>query len=61
MASENVRAAIISLGVGEKVTFPMHRYEYVLSCRNKLQTIYGRKFASKKLSETNQIAIIRKS
>lgn len=45
--TQNVRAEIIALEVGDKADFPILRYEYVLSCRTKLAKALGRTFDSR--------------
>lgn len=60
MAEINVRAEINALEIGHVATFPLEQYEYVLSCRTKLQTSTGKKFTSRKLSNRGLVAIKRK-
>lgn len=35
----NVRKEMLGLAIGESADFPIERYDYVLSCRTRLQTI----------------------
>lgn len=43
----NVRKDMLALEVGQSADFPIERYDYVLSCRTRLQTTTGvRRFSS---------------
>lgn len=59
MDNENIRAAINALEKGEAANFELSRYDYVLSCRNRLQTSTGKKFSSKKNNAAGTVAITR--
>lgn len=48
--TQNVRAEINALEVGDVAMFPIARYEYVLSCRTKLAKATGRAFKSTSVS-----------
>lgn len=56
---ENIRAEINALEVDENVSFPIERIEYVLSCRNRLQSATGKKFTSKRNKEEGIVVITR--
>lgn len=60
MGSKNVRATINALEVGQSAEFPLRDYDYVLSCRTRLQTSTGRKFSSRKDKARNVVVIKRK-
>jgi len=59
MAKDNIRAQINALEIGHVASFPLDRYEYVLSCRTRLQTSTGKKFSSKKNKKTGLVQITR--
>ena len=60
MDDKNIRAEINALEVGESATFPLTRLEYVLSCRTRLQSVTGKKFASKRDKDKGTVVITRK-
>lgn len=45
------------LAIGAEIEFPLHRYEYVCSCRTRLQISTGKQFTTKK--EKTGITVIR--
>lgn len=61
MAKQNksIRAQINNLEVGASVAFPLERYDYVVSCRTRLQVTTGKLFASKMDSENKVVTITR--
>jgi len=46
-AVKSVRAEINELEIGASVAFPIARYDYVVSCRTRLQQTTGKQFSSK--------------
>lgn len=60
MDNDNVRAEINALEIGEAANFPLERLDYVLSCRNRLQAVTGKKFSSKRNKSLNIVTITRK-
>lgn len=56
---QSVRAKINGLNVGESVAFPLTRYDYVLSCRYRLQLGSDKVFTSHQDKENNEVIITR--
>ena len=48
MENTNIRGQMNDLVVGAEIEFPLHRYEYVCSCRTRLQISTGKQFTTKK-------------
>ena len=46
MEQINVRKVMNDLKIGESADFPIERYDYVLSCRNRLQKSEGKRLSS---------------
>lgn len=61
MAKQNksVRAQINDLEVGASAAFPLERYDYVVSCRTRLQVTTGKLFTSKMDSDNKVVVITR--
>lgn len=55
----NVRAQINGLKIGEAARFPLARYDYVLSCRTRLQKTTGKRFSSK--TDDAEVVITREA
>lgn len=55
----NVRKEMNALKVGEAADFPIERYDYVLSCRTRLQTISGVKRFSSSTEKAGFVTITR--
>lgn len=56
---KSVRAQINELDYFEEARFPLSRYDYVVSCRTRLQTTTGKRFTSKIDYEANEVIITR--
>lgn len=56
---KSVRAQINDLEIGASVDFPLARYDYVVSCRTRLQTTTVKQFASKIDKERGVVSITR--
>lgn len=54
-----VRAQINALAVGGSVDFPLERYDYVVSCRSRLQTTTVKRFSSKINKDRGEVTITR--
>lgn len=59
MADSNVRETINDLKVGTSTTFPLRRYDYIVSCRTRLQTMTNKKFSSEIDREKGVVKITR--
>lgn len=59
MDNNNIRAAINALEKSETANFDLTRYDYVLSCRTRLQKTTGKKFSSKINNAAGTVAITR--
>ena len=57
--SKSVRAQINDLEVGASVAFPLERYDYVVSCRTRLQITTGKSFTSRMDSDNKVVVITR--
>lgn len=55
----SVRAQINGLSVGTEVRFPLERYDYVVSCRTRLQMTTGKRFSSRIDNEAGEVVITR--
>lgn len=55
MAKQNVRGELNALEIGDWANFPLDRYEYALSCRNKLQGSTEKKFKSLKQKDVGRV------
>lgn len=55
MTEINIRQTIAALEVGEFHDFPIEKYEYVLSCRTRLQKTLKRKYPSEQLDDVVRI------
>lgn len=58
---KNVRAQINGLKVGEAARFPLTRYDYVLSCRTRLQKTTGKRFSSTTDNDAREVVITREA
>lgn len=56
---KSVRAQINGLTVGTEVRFPLERYDYVVSCRTRLQMTTGKRFSSRIDNEAGEVVITR--
>lgn len=56
---ENVRQIIDNLNVNEEITFPLSRYNYIISCKVRAQLLTDKKFKSSTSKENKTIKIIR--
>lgn len=57
---KSVRARINGLEIGQAVEFPLERYDYVVSCRTRLQTTTGKRFSSRTDKGDGVVIITRK-
>ena len=57
---KSVRARINGLEIGQAVEFPLERYDYVVSCRTRLQTTTGKRFSSRTNKCDGVVIITRK-
>ena len=57
---KSVRARINGLEIGQAVEFPLERYDYVVSCRTRLQTTTGKRFSSRTDKARGVVIITRK-
>jgi hypothetical protein len=55
----NVRERINSLDIGASTYFPLARYDYIVSCRTRLQTTTPKRFSSEIDRERGVVKIIR--
>ena len=55
----NVRETINELEVGSSTSFPLGRYDYIVSCRTRLQTTTQKRFSSEIDREKGVVKIIR--
>lgn len=56
---KSVRARINELEVGQAAEFPLVRYDYVVSCRTRLQTTTGKQFTSRIDKDRDVVVITR--
>lgn len=56
---KSVRAQINDLEVGQAAEFPLSRYDYIVSCRTRLQTTTGKQFTSKIDKDRGTVGITR--
>lgn len=56
---KSVRALIDDLEVGASVNFPLERYEYVVSCRSRVQLVGRKRFKSTTDKEAGVVVITR--
>ena len=56
---KSVRAQMNDLEVGASVEFPLGRYDYIVSCRTRLQTTTKKQFSSKIDKERGVVSITR--
>lgn len=57
---KSVRGQINGLEVGARIEFDLARYDYVVSCRTRLQTTTGKRFSSRTDKERGVVIITRK-
>lgn len=57
--TKSVRAKINDLEIGQSVKFPAERYDYIVSCRTRLQITTGKKFSSRLDTTRGQVIITR--
>lgn len=57
---KSVRARINGLEVGANIEFGLDRYDYVVSCRTRLQTTTGKRFSSRTDKVRGVVIITRK-
>jgi|GEM_PF-5318909 hypothetical protein len=55
----NVRESINDLDVGASTSFPLERYDYIVSCRTRLQTTTQKRFSSEIDRDNGVVKIIR--
>lgn len=55
----NVRETINELEVGASTAFPLRRYDYIVSCRTRLQTMTEKRFSSEIDREKGVVKITR--
>lgn len=56
---KSVRAQINGLQIGAEARFPLGRYDYVVSCRTRLQMTTGKRFSSRIDNEAGEVVITR--
>lgn len=56
---KSVRAQINELQIGGAADFPLTRYDYVVSCRTRLQMTTDKRFTSEIKRETSVVTITR--
>lgn len=56
---KSVRAQINGLAIGAEARFPLARYDYVVSCRTRLQMTTGKRFSSSIDNEAGEVVITR--
>jgi hypothetical protein len=61
MKPKSVRARINELEISQAVEFPLERYDYIVSCRTRLQTTTGKRFSSRTDKTRGVVVIFRKS
>lgn len=59
--SKSVRAQINDLEIGGAVTFPITRYDYVVSCKARLQTVTEKRFSSTQDKPNGVVIITRQN
>jgi|LSQX01.1.fsa_nt_gb hypothetical protein len=57
---QSVRGAINSLEVGQSVSFPLSRYDYIVNCRSRIQMICEKRFTSK-IDRSNDTVVITRT
>lgn len=57
--TKSVRAQINELEINASVDFPLERYDYIVSCRTRLQTTTVKTFSSKIDKDAQVVTITR--
>ena len=58
-AQPPVRALMNAMQIGETLSWPMERYDYVVNCRTRLQMASVKRFSSTTKAQDGQVTIER--